>query len=221
MFLAFNLAATVAAAYLVVRWSASEGRRDLTREQTWALAGIVLAMGTTRAAIWLGQTIAFAVCLALLAMRLADRRPAWSALCLALASFKPHVAIGFAMALTLTGRMRVLLLAGIMSAALFCLFGLTVRSTPGEMVVVYLANLDRMYSGAGHVMSVTSLREILDRVGGPVAGLWLHAAVALAALVWLVSAARRGYPVDDSRHAGPHEVIASRTPRWLLSSTCR
>ena len=190
-YLLFNLAMTVAAAHLLVRWSAGLARVSLRRDQIWALTGMVLALGTTRASLWLGQTIALAVCLSLVAMRLADRRPVWAAVALSLASFKPHIAVGFALILLLTGRVRLLLYAAVLGGALFTLFGLTVGSPPAEMVAIYLANLDRLYSGARHVMSVTSLREGFDAMAGPVLGLRLHVAASAAALVWLVLGSRR------------------------------
>jgi hypothetical protein len=190
-YLLFNLAMTVAAAHLLVQWSAGLARVSLRRDQIWALTGMVLALGTTRASLWLGQTIALAVCLSLVAMRLADRRPVWAALALGLASFKPHIAMGFALILLLTGRVRLLVYAAVLSAALFALFGLTVGSPPAEMVATYLANLDRLYSGARHVMSVTSLREGFDAMAGPVLGLRLHVAASAVALVWLVLGSRR------------------------------
>jgi hypothetical protein len=190
-YLLFNLAMTVAAAHLLVQWSAGLAHVSLRRDQIWALTGMVLALGTTRASLWLGQTIALAVCLSLVAMRLADRRPVWAALALSLASFKPHIALGFALILLLTGRVRLLVYAAVLSAALFALFGLTVGSPPAEMVATYLANLDRLYSGARHVMSVTSLREGFDAMAGPVLGLRLHVAASAVALVWLVLGSRR------------------------------
>jgi hypothetical protein len=210
-YMLFNLAMTVAAAYLLVQWSAGLARVSLRRDQIWALTGLVLALGTTRASLWLGQTIALAVCLSLVAMRLADRRPVWAALALSLASFKPHIAVGFALILLLTGRVRLLLYAAVLSAALFTLFGLTVGSPPAEMVAIYLANLDRLYSGDRHVMSVTSLREGFDAMAGPVLGLRLHIAASAAALVWLVMGSRRAAARRDGEL-----LVAAACLLWAL-----
>jgi hypothetical protein len=211
-YLMFNLVATVTAAYLLARWSTTLTGLRFTHDQIWALAGMVLAMGTTRSSIWLGQTIAIAMCLTLVAMLLVDRRPAWAALALAVASFKPHVVIAFGLALLLMGRLRVLLLAGVMSGALFVLFGLTVGSPPFEMVALYLANLDRLYRGTSHVLSVTSLREVFDAVAGdPIVGLRLHSLVAAGTLAWLLVAAWR------SRRSRSRELlVAASCLLWSL-----
>ncbi len=210
-YLLFNTATTVAASYLLAQWSASLARVTFRRDQVWALTGMVLALGTTRASLWLGQTIALAVCLSLIAMRLADRRPLWAAVALSLASFKPHIAVGFALILLVSGRGRLLIYAAGLSAALFAIFGLTVGSPPAEMVAIYLANLDRLYSGASHVMSVTSLREGFDAVAGPVLGLRLHVAASAAALVWVVIGARRA---AARRHG--ELLVATACLLWAL-----
>ena len=210
-YLLFNLATTVAAAYLLVQWSAGLARVTFRPDQIRALTGMVLALGTTRASLWLGQTIALAVCLSLVSMRLADRRPVWAALALSLASFKPHIVVGFALILLLTGRVRLLIYAAVLSAALFTVFGLTVGSPPAEMVAIYLANLDRLYSGAAHVMSVTSLREGFDAIAGPVLGLRLHVAASAAALAWIVFGARRG-----TARGGGELLVAAACLLWAL-----
>ncbi len=210
-YLLFNLAITVAAAHLLVLWCAGLARVSFRRDQVWALTGLVLALGPTRASLWLGQTIAVAIYLSLAAMRLADRRPLWSALALSLASFKPHIVVGFALILLLTGRIRVLAYAAVLGAVLFTTFGLTVGSPPVEMVTIYLENLNRLYAGASHVLSVTSLRETFDRMAGPILGLRLHVVASTAALLWIVAGARR----SADRQAGAL-LVAAGCLIWAL-----
>jgi hypothetical protein len=187
LFLAANLLLTTFTVWLFVQWVSEELRVRTDARAVFALAAVVLATNNIRVALWLGQTVAIAVLLGVLAMKYRERRPVVAGLCLALSAFKPHLAIGFGLALLLTRRFRALFFSAAFALGLWTLVAWTLGETPFALARDYLAKLDEMYARQRHVASATSTREFFDLALGA-AGVWgqvVYSTIALSAVVWL------------------------------------
>ncbi len=179
-------------ALLLVRWFSERLELALRWEDQAILVAVMLAGSSMRGAIWRGQTTPIAFLFGALALYLARRRPWTAAIMLALAAFKPHIAIGFALAILVTERRDVVLLAGALALSEFLLFAATVQESFGDVLALYVHNLIGLYAGPDRVVGLLSIRWVIEWVVGD---FWiatcLYAALALGSLAFLISRVRR------------------------------
>lgn len=185
---------SVAAGWVLVQWMSEWMYIRLAPAERWALVALLLSGSGMRLSVWHGQTVALALLFGGLAMRYARRRPYLSALLLALCAFKPHVALGFALAMWLTTGANVLLLAFAMVATLSLFFAATVGHPVSVLIARYADNLIATYGGEIRVRGLLSIRHVLDDVIGlysaSTAVYLVLALGTLAALVWLARTKR-------------------------------
>lgn len=102
--------------------------------------------------------------LGLAAVRLADKRPRWSALCLGLATMKPQIAAPFFLWALFERRSRLMvesLMVAVAAALVYC-----VRSAvnPVDVAVQYAQTLAALYSGKSAMTGASELGPLLARL---------------------------------------------------------
>jgi len=192
LFLPFAIGTMAVAGLVLVRWLSA--RLDITLHwyEQAALAALIVAGGANRGAIWRGQTAALAVLLGALALYWSRRRPAAAAAALALCAYKPHVAIGFGLAILLTERRSIVAwaLAGV--AAMSVLFSVSIGQSPIDVFDLYFRSLVTIYEGPDRVRGLLSIRWVIeDRLGSYRLATTLYAALAVSTLALICLAAYR------------------------------
>lgn len=164
----------------------------ISTPQRAAFVALILSGSSMRGAIWLGQTVALAVLFGALALRWSRRRPFAAAFALALCSFKPHLAVGFGLAIVLTDGFDVILVAVAIVISASLLVAAAVNQSVLTILASYAHNLFAMYDGPEHIRGILSVRWVIEDIIGyyGVATL-LYAVTACASLVLIGVAARR------------------------------
>lgn len=183
---------TGAASWMLVRWMGECMYVDLTRPERVALIALMMAGSGLRLSIWHGQTVALALLFGATAMRYCRTRPYLAAAALALCSFKPHVAFGFALAILLTHGADVLLIAAAMVISLSLLFAATIGHSALALLIEYVDHLLTLYSGAERVRGLLSIRFVLDDlIGWYTLSTALYIVLAIASLGTVIWCSRR------------------------------
>jgi hypothetical protein len=155
---------TTLAALVQLRWVAERLSVNLSGRDQATLVAMVLAGGGARTSIWLGQTMALSMLFGALAMLWSRRRPWLAALCLALCSFKLHIAAGFGLAILVTEGVAVPLTAGLITLAASWVFAATFGESLASVGSDYVHNLLALYGGPNRVRGLLSIRGVLSDV---------------------------------------------------------
>jgi len=167
-------------------------RIPLSTAERVAMVAMVLADGGARTGIWLGQTMAVSLLLGALAMRYKRTRPWLAAVCLAVCSFKPHIAAGFGLAILLVEGIGIPLAAGAVTLLLSWVFAATIGESLFTVGVDYISNLLALYGGPNRVRGMLSIRFVLDDlVGHYLISTAIYAVLAVGSLAAIVTLARR------------------------------
>ena len=160
LFALINVLFCVTAAWLLVRWVADLAGASLTTVEIVSIVAMLLSLRPTRDALLRGQTMALAVLLLTLALRLAPRRPFLAGLCFALASFKINLAVGFGLVMLLLD-FGIALLFGVATTAVLTIgAAVALRETPAHLLAEYVRTLWSIYGG-GLVPSATGIQPVL------------------------------------------------------------
>ncbi len=160
------IALTSVAMWAQLRWIAGRLRIRLTNLEQLAMVAMVMCDGAARGSIWRGQTLALSLILGAFAMTCSRRRPIFAAVCLALCSFKLHIAAGYALAILLIDGASVPAFAVLITAALSWVFAATVGSSLVAISMDYGRNLVALYTGPDQVRGMLSIRFVLDDLIG-------------------------------------------------------
>jgi hypothetical protein len=175
---------------------------QLSTPQRVAIVAMMLSGGGVRGAIWRGQTVALAILLGALALRWSKTRPFLAATALALCSFKPHMAVGFGLAILIIDGIDTLVIAGAIVISASLLVAAAVDQSVFTIIASYAHNLSSMYEGPDRVRGLLGIRWALDDLIGHygLASL-LYAAAASVALVLIGLVARRAPDAAGRTHA--------------------
>jgi hypothetical protein len=191
-FLPLSILVTAAAAWVLVGAVAERVYIELTAPQRVAMVAMIMSGSSVRGAIWRGQTVALAVLFGALALSWSQRRPWAAALMLALCSFKPHLAVGFGLAIILVDGIGVVLTALVIVTAATWVFAAAVNQPVLAIVASYARNLLTMYNGPDRVTGMLSVRWVLDEIVGRYdVSTLLYGVAACFTLVLIGVAARR------------------------------
>jgi hypothetical protein len=165
---------------------------SLSMPQRTAIVAMILSGSSVRGAIWLGQTVALAILFGALALRWSRRRPFAAAFALALCSFKPHLAVGFGLAILLVEGADVIVVAVAIVISASLLVAAAVNQSVLTILANYSHNLFAMYDGPDRIRGLLSVRWVIDDLVGyyGMASL-LYALLACVSLVLIGVAARR------------------------------
>ena len=153
----FNFCLAIVAPILAVRLVTS--RATLTD----------LAMVTALFLCWSGSKVLvqftlLSVVAGLTAVVLADRRPHWSAIGLAVATMKPQIAAPFILWFLIGGRLLTIIesFLFVVGAALF--FCIRVHATPTAVAIRYVEILRSVYTGTYQMVGASNLRPLIGSV---------------------------------------------------------
>jgi len=192
IFLPLAVGGMVLAGIVLARWLSDRLAITLAWYELAALAALIVSGGASRGAIWRGQTAALAVLLGALALYWSRRRPVVASVSLALCAYKPHVAVGFGLAIVLTERPAVAVWAAVGVLVMSLLFPLSLGQGPADVFSPYLDSLLVLYDGPERVRGLLSIRWVIeDLVGDYQLATVLYAVLALSTLVLLVIASQR------------------------------
>lgn len=211
VFIPLIVTATAGATWMMSGWLARQFDIELTRRDRAVLVAIVIASSSMRGAVWRGQLAPLAFLLGTAAISLKRSRPVLSALALALCAFKPHVALGFALAILVTAGARVLIVAGVMVLALSWCFAAVSGLGMTDAWQSYVTNLWLLYDGPERVRGLLSIRWVIEEVAGS-----YH----LGTMVYLTAAAVTGSLLLDAALAtterGYRTRVAAALFLWTL-----
>lgn len=198
LFIPGAIATMALAGVVLVQWLASRLAITLTWQAQAALVALMMAGGAARGGIWRGQTAALAVLFGALALRWCRERPVLSATALALCAYKPHVAVGFGLAIALTERRDVIVGAAAVVGLLSAMFAATIDQTLAEITALYAHSLQALYDGPDRVRGLLSVRWVIEDVSGDYdRGTAIYAVAACASLVLMgIAAVKRRHPAD-------------------------
>lgn len=184
------MVATAAGAWILSGWMAEQFGVTLTPRDRVLLVLLMLAGESTRSAIWRGQTSPFALLFGAAALRLKARRPAWAAVMLACCAFKPHVAVGFGLAILVTHGVVIPAAGALLTLVQSALFAAHAHVGVQDVWGGYVTTLWRLYSGPERVRGLLSIRWVLEDLSGNFTfGTLLYVAMALASGTCLAYAA--------------------------------
>jgi hypothetical protein len=191
-FLPAAVVVTALAGWVFVGAVAERLYTTVTTPQRVAIVALILSGSSVRGAIWLGQTVALAVLFGALALRWSRRRPFAAAVALALCSFKPHLAVGFGLAIVLIDGFDVIVIAGAIVISASLIVAAAVDQSVLTILASYAHNLFEMYDGPARIRGILGVRWVIEDVIGyyGVATL-LYAALACGSLAFIGAAARR------------------------------
>lgn len=207
VFIPLIVAATAGATWMMSGWLASQFGIELTRRDRAVLVALAVASSSMRGTIWRGQLAPLAFLLGAAAIRFKQSRPMVSAWALALCAFKPHVALGFALAILVTAGARVLIVAGGMVVALSWCFAAVSGVGVIEGWQSYVTNLWLLYDGPERVRGLLSIRWVIEEVAGS-----YH----LGTMVYLTAAAVTGSLLLDAALATTEHSCRTRVAAALL-----
>lgn len=186
------LAATGLAAWAMLRWMRERMYVTLSTAETVALIALMFAGAGSRSGLWQGQTMALSLMCGALAIRWSRSRPFAAGIALAFCSFKPHIAVGFGLAILVIEGTDVLVIAAAIVLSLSLLFAATVGQPLTEIIADYARNLTLLYAGEERVRGLLSIRFVLDDlIGWYALSTILYALLAISTLVVIVVLARR------------------------------
>lgn len=192
LFVPGAIAAVAAAAFMLLKWLSARAGVTLAWYEQAALVAMLMSAGSARTTIWTGQTAALAVLLGALSLYWSPRRPIAAAIALALCSYKPHVATGFALAMFLTERRAVVWSAAGIVLAMWGVFAATIDRSVGRVLSLYSQSLLALYDGPDRIRGLLSVRfAIEDFLGHYAWATAIHGGIALITLTLLALAARR------------------------------
>ena len=174
-----NIGLAVIAPWLAVR---ALFRRATTAEIV-TLTLLFLCWSGTKVFV---QFTLFSLVAGLGAVMLAERRPHWSALCLALCATKPQIALPFVLWFAFTGRWLTLAEAVLFDVAAFLLFCIRAGASPAAVAVRYAEILRAVYTGPYQMAGASNLQPLIASVTSSVSTADLAAggiALALAAAI--------------------------------------
>lgn len=196
-----QIASCAAGAWLLMRWFSRRLDIVMRWQDQATLIALMLAGGSFRSTIWRGQTTPVAFLLGALALYWARQRPWAAAIALGLAAFKPHLAIGFALAILLTESSGAVIVAGLFALSQFVIFSATVEAAPADIFMSYVRNLASLYHGPDHVVGMLGFRMVIESV---VDDFWiafyLHVGLAVGSLAFIISRVRRYLDFTTSTH---------------------
>jgi hypothetical protein len=185
------IALTVVAMWAQLKWIAGRLRLHLSGIEQLAMVAMVMCDGAARGSIWRGQTVALSLLFGALAMACSRRRPLVAAVCLALCSFKLHIAAVFALAILLIDGAAVPAVAVLITAALSWVFAATTGSSLIAISMDYWRNLLALYSGPDHVRGMLGIQFVIeDLIDGYRAAMATFAALAVGSLAAIVIVGR-------------------------------
>lgn len=201
-FLPGSIAITVLAGWFFVAAIAERLYSEISTPHRVAIVALILSGSSVRGAIWLGQTVALAVLFGALALLWSRRRPFAAALALAVCSFKPHVAVGFGLAILIVDGFDVLLIAAAIVGSASLMVSVAINQPLFDILASYGHNLVSMYDGTERIRGLLSVRWVLEEVLGHYgAATLLYTAAAVAALVAIGVLARRAPDAPARTHA--------------------
>lgn len=211
VFVSLMIGAAALGTWLLAEWFAGRFSVELTRRERLMLIAMMLAGGTMRSALWRGQTAMFALLAGAAALRLSRSHPRLAAIALALCAFKPHVALGFALALCVTGGGTIVLGAAAIVALKTLWFAVSVHTPLDVVTGMYASNLLHLYDGPDRIRGLVSVRwAIEDLAGSYSTGTAIYAFGAAATAAILANAALRQHdPAGRAR-------IAAALMLWAL-----
>lgn len=187
VFLITAVSATAAATWILSGWLAGKLGITLTTRDRLVLVAIMLAGSTLRGAMWRGQLAPLAFLFGACALAYAERSPRRAAVFLALCAFKPHVAIGFALAIFVTEGVRILIAALAVALLLMSWMAYETSYSLAGLLATYIENLQHLYDGPDRVRGLLSIRWVIeDTIGSydTATLMWVGAAVLSAALLF-------------------------------------
>lgn len=192
LFVPCAIASLAAAAFMLLKWLAARAGVTLAWYEQVALVAMLMSGGSARTSIWTGQTAALAVLFGALALYWSRRRPAAAAMALALCAYKPHVAIGFALAIFLTERRAVVWWAAGIVMVMWGIFAATIERSVGRVLWLYTQSLQTLYDGPDRIRGLLSIRfAIEDFLGHYEWATVTNGGLALVTLTLLALSARR------------------------------
>jgi hypothetical protein len=188
LWMALNLLLAVLAPVLAARIA----RPGVARADTVCLAILFLGWSGTKALL---QFTLLTLVLGLAAMRLAERRPGWSAVCLGLALMKPQIGLPFLLWAGFSRHTRVAVGSLIVVAAGSVAWCVRASADPFHVARRYLEILQVYYAGRGSMVGVSQAGPLIHRLA-PDAAASVATGLLSAALLGIVCAAalraRRG-----------------------------
>jgi hypothetical protein len=192
LFVPWAIASIAAAAFMLLKWLSARAGVTLAWYEQAALVAMLMSAGSARTTIWTGQTAALAVLFGALSLYWSPRRPAAAAIALALCSYKPHVAIGFGLAIFLTERRAVVWWAAGIVMVMWGIFAATIERTVGRVLSLYSQSLMTLYDGPDRIRGLLSIRFVIeDFLGHYEWATAVYGTIALVTLTLLGLAARR------------------------------
>ncbi len=191
-FLPLSIAITALAGWVFA--GAIAGRLDnpLSTAQRVAIVAMILSGSSVRGAIWIGQTVALSVLFGALALTWSRRRPFAAALMLALCSFKPHLGVGFGLAILLIDGFDVIVIASAMVISASLLVAAAIDQSVLTIFASYAHNLISMYDGPDRIRGMLSVWWVFEDLTGHYGlATLLYAVAACASLVLIGAVARR------------------------------
>ncbi len=176
MWAGVNLVLAVSVAFLSVRVQ----RPNVTLAAAALPMLMFLCWGGFRALLQFSLlSLAFGLC----SMTLAEKKPAWSGICLGLALIKPQMSIPFFLWALFTRRFRILATAISVVAAGFALYCLKAQANPVHVAVDYAEIVNRYYVGDAIMYGLAQPRPLIELVAADAA--IVDAVVVSVALVTL------------------------------------
>lgn len=192
LYVPWAIACVAAASLMLLRWLSNRAGVSLAWYEQAALVAMLLSGGSARGGIWTGQTAALAVLFGALALYWCRRRPVAAAVALACCAYKPHIAIGFALAIVLTERRAVAWWAAGIVAAMWGIFAASVEQSFTGVVSLYAQSLLTLYDGPDRIRGLLSIRWVIEEsLGSYEWATAIYGALALVTLTLLGLAARR------------------------------
>jgi hypothetical protein len=211
LFVPWAILMIAVAGLVLLRWFSERTDVKLAWDEQVGLVAMFLSTGSARSGIWTGQTAALAVLLGALSLYWCARRPVAAAVALALCGFKPHVAIGFALAILLTGRWVVVCGATAIAIGMWGAFAATVEQSPAAVLSLYTQSLLTLYDGPDRVRGLLSIRFVIeDLLQHYERATIVYTALALSTLALLMLEARRRQRASD------RAIIAAACLVWPL-----
>ncbi|MFA5910136.1 MAG: glycosyltransferase family 87 protein [Vicinamibacterales bacterium] len=194
LFVPLAIITMAAAGFVLLRWLSDRAGVTLAWYEQAALVAMLLSGGSARGGIWRGQTAALAVLLGALALYWSRRRPVAAAVTLAMCAYKPHIALGFALAIFFTERRAVVWWAGGITVAMWGIFAASVEQSLAGVLNLYTQSLFTLYDGPDRVRGLLSIRFVIeDFLEHYERGTVVYAALALITLTLIGLAARRRF----------------------------
>lgn len=191
-YLPISIMVTALAGWVFVGAISERLYTQLSTQQRIAIVAMILSGSSVRGAIWVGQTVALSVLFGALALHWSRTRPFAAALALALCSFKPHLAVGFGLALLLIDGSSVIIVAAAIVVSASLLVAVAVNQSLLDVLASYGENLLSMYGGADRIRGLLSVRWALeDGLGHFAIAQTLYVVLACASLMAIGFVARR------------------------------